>query len=209
MSAPPPFDPTVDFYDAHAGAFAADTLGVDMGPLYEPFLVLVRSGGHILDAGCGPGRDARAFHDMGYRVTAFDASTEMARLAAEHLGEPVQVLRLQDLAAEDEFDGVWACASLLHVPAAEMTGVLARLARALRPGGALFVSFKLGAGEETRGGRQFTHQTEESLQSLLDGQPDLTTVRVWRTSDRRPNRDREEWVNALAIRGHTEPEQER
>lgn len=201
MSAPQPSDPTVAYYDAHARQFSADTLAVDMRPLYEPFLALVRPGGQILDAGCGTGRDARAFRDLGYQLTAFDASGEMARLAAGVLGQPVRVLRFQDLVADAEFDGIWACASLLHVPATEMDDVLGRLARALRLGGALFVSFKLGEGEEERKGRRFTHQTEDSLRSLLSRQRSLELVGIRRTTDRRPDRAGEEWVDALARKG--------
>src|SRR5690348_11531546 len=112
MSASRPSDPTGEFYRQNARAYAAETLGVDMGTLYEPFLALLPAGGHILDAGCGSGRDAREFKRQGYHVTAIDASPELARLASETTGEPVRVLRFEEMMYEAEFDGVWACASL-------------------------------------------------------------------------------------------------
>src|SRR5262245_44821759 len=116
MSPTRPSDLTVVYYDAHAAEYARDTLGVQVAPLYEPFLTLVPPGGHVLDVGCGSGRDALAFLGRGFRVTAIDASGEMARLASVQTGQAVAVLRVQELSYEEEFDGIWACASLLHVP---------------------------------------------------------------------------------------------
>src|SRR6516164_3275264 len=97
MSTNQPFDPTVAYYDTHAEKYIRDTIGIDMEWFYEPFLALVPAGGHILDVGCGSGRDTLAFLGRGFRVTAIDASAVMARLASERLGQAVAVLRVQDL----------------------------------------------------------------------------------------------------------------
>jgi SAM-dependent methyltransferase len=191
---------TIGWYDRNAQAFVEGTLCVGMGPLYHPFLELLPPGAHILDAGCGSGRDAREFKRRGYRVTAFDAAEEVARLASEVIGQTVAVLRFQDLAWEDEFDGVWACASLLHVPAAEMDEALARLVRSLRRQGILYTSFKLGEGERVRDGRLFCDHAEDSLGALLARHPDLDVLTLWRTHDQRPSREGELWVNATARR---------
>jgi SAM-dependent methyltransferase len=192
-----PSDPTVAYYEANAKRFARETLGLRMDGLYEPFLALVPPGGSILDAGCGPGRDALAFLSRGYQVTAFDVSPEMVRLARELTGLEVAVLRLQDVAFEEGFDGIWACASLLHVPQREISDVLSRLGKALRPGGACYMSFKVGEAEEVRRGRLFTDHTVETLRSLLSRLPALEVLRVWETPDLRPDRPGERWVNAL------------
>lgn len=196
MSSSPPSDPTLAYYDEHAEPYVRDTIGLDMTPLYEPFLALVSPGGHILDAGCGSGRDALAFKRGGYTVTAIDASTEMARLASAVIGEPVEVIRFQDMAFEEVFDGVWACASLLHVPRSEMDSVLFRFARALKHGGVLYASFKVGDGEQVREGRFFNDYEEQGLSDVLARRPELTTLRLWRASDQRP----QSWVNLLATR---------
>jgi 2-polyprenyl-3-methyl-5-hydroxy-6-metoxy-1,4-benzoquinol methylase len=66
---PRPFD----YYDDHADQFVRGTLAVDMAELYKPFLEHVPAGGRILDAGCGSGRDTRAFLAQGYEVVAMDA----------------------------------------------------------------------------------------------------------------------------------------
>jgi SAM-dependent methyltransferase len=189
-----------DYYQQHAGTFFADTVGVDMTPLYRRFLPLMPDRAEILDAGCGSGRDARAFADLGHRVTAFDASPALVALAESHLGRPVACLRLQDVAWRQAFDGVWACASLLHVPAAELADVVGRLCRALRPGGVLYASFKYGRGEREHHGRRFTDLDEAGLAELLRQVPGLAPVETWTTGDLRAGREEERWLNALLCR---------
>ena len=192
-------DPTTAYYTNNVRTFVQDTLTVDMAPLYARFLPRIPTGGHILDAGCGSGRDARAFLDRGYCVTAFDASQRLASLASDHLGQPVQVLRFQDLDWVQAFDGIWACTSLLHVPEAQLPNALRRLARALRPGGVLYASFKYGSGEREHHGRRFTDLDEAGLATLVNQIEGLSTLETWTTGDRRPGRESECWLNALLI----------
>jgi len=190
-------DLNTDYYQQHAGAFFADTVGVDMTPLYRRFLPLLPERADILDAGCGSGRDARAFANLGHRVTAFDASPALVALAESHLGRPVHCLRFQDIAWREAFDGVWACASLLHVPAAELPDVVGRLCDALRPGGVLYASFKYGRGAREHRGRRFTDLDEPGLAELLRQVPGLAPVETWTTGDLRPGREAERWLNTL------------
>ena len=111
---------TVAFYDANAADFAERTLGrievnvgkpIDMSDLYEPFLGAIPEGGAILDAGCGPGRDAAQFVRRGYRVVAFDASIEMVRRCRAVEGVTVKHQTFQEIEDEALFDGVWASPS--------------------------------------------------------------------------------------------------
>lgn len=190
-------DTTTRYYTENAQAFFADTVAVSMDSLYARFLPHIPPGGYILDAGCGSGRDTLAFLQKGYHVTAFDASSTLATLAERHTGQPVQVLRFQDLAWRREFDGIWACASLLHVPAADLPEALGRLALALRPGGILYASFKYGQGSREHGGRRFTDIDEAGLRALLAQVPGLTELETWVTEDLRPGRAAERWLNTL------------
>ncbi|KAA6182729.1 class I SAM-dependent methyltransferase [Thiohalocapsa marina] len=185
------------YYDANAKAFFAETVAVDMTPLYARFLAHLPPAAAILDAGCGSGRDTLAFRQRGYALTALEPSAALARLAEAHCGLPVAVLRVQDIAWQERFDGIWACASLLHVPLAELPEVLRRLARALKPGGVLYASFKYGAGEREHGGRRFTDLDEAGLAALLRAVPELTVVETWTTADRRPGREGERWLNSV------------
>lgn len=106
---------TSQYYNDHATTFFEATVGVDMGPLHARFLQNIPAGGRILDAGCGSGRDARAFKDLGFEVEAFDASPELAKLASTHLGHTVRVRTFSDVSEVHAYDGIWACASLLHL----------------------------------------------------------------------------------------------
>ena len=194
-------DATIAYYEDQAETFFAETVAVDMAPLYARFLAHVPPGGHILDAGCGSGRDALAFRRLGYSVTAFEASPALAQLASSHCGLPVEVRRFQEIDWEDRFDGIWACASLLHVPMAELPDVLRCLGRALKPDGVLYASFKYGAGEREHGERRFTDLDEDGLAALVEAVPALAVVDVWVTGDRRPGREAERWLNAVVARG--------
>ena len=200
MTTLPPLDPTLAYYENQAETYFAETVRVDMAPLYAWFLAHVPPGGHILDAGCGSGRDALAFRRLGYSVTAFEASWALAGLASEHCGLPVEVRRFQEVDWEGRFDGIWACASLLHVSMAELPEVLRRLGRALKPNGVRYVSFKDGAGEREHGGRRFTDLDEAGLSALVEAAPAIAVREAWVTGDRREGRGAERWLNAIVGR---------
>lgn len=192
-------DATDHYYNEKAAEFFSSTVGVDMTPLHERFLAGLPAGAAILDAGCGSGRDARIFADRGYRISAFDASPVLAELASTHCGFEVTVRRFEEVEDVACFDGIWCCASLLHVAEADLPDVLARLWRALRPGGALYVSFKHGQGERMHHGRRFTDADEPTLRTWFAPMPDVQSIEIWLTDDRRPDRT-ERWTNALLKR---------
>jgi SAM-dependent methyltransferase len=190
-------DPTHTYYSKHAQAFCEETATLDLTNAYRPFLELVPINGRILDAGCGSGRDSLYFKRRGYCVTAFDNAEKLVKMASALLGAPVLHRSFAEIDFDGEFDGVWACASLLHVPKADMPAALARLLQALKPSGVLYASFKWGHKEEIRKGRLFNDYTENSLRSLLDEMPGTQPVRFWKASDTRPERRGEYWLNAL------------
>jgi 2-polyprenyl-3-methyl-5-hydroxy-6-metoxy-1,4-benzoquinol methylase len=187
----------VNYYNENAEEFYKGTVNLNMEELYTAFLELIPMGGKILDAGCGSGRDSLNFTKKRYSVTAFDNSEKLVRFATELLGQPVLLMSFDDLVFQNEFDGIWACASLLHVPKIEMRGALSRLASALKTNGILYVSYKYGETEEVRGGRHFSNYTESSLGRLVQTLPQLTILKCWVTKDVRPKRDNEKWFNVL------------
>ena len=189
---------SVDYYNRNAETYFASTVQSDVHDLRLKFLVHVPIGGDILDAGCGSGRDALAFRRAGYRVTAFDASIEMCRMARQYTELPVIQMTFQEMMWHGAFDGIWACASLLHVPREELPEILRHFVHALRPNGVLYGSFKYGSDERIVDGRRFTDMTEADLEPLfqLIG---FNSVEYWTTNDVRPGRTEERWLNALAI----------
>ncbi|WP_285131306.1 class I SAM-dependent methyltransferase [Leclercia adecarboxylata] len=187
---------TLKYYQDNAQTFFDGTVNVDMSSLYETFTQYLAPGARVLDAGCGSGRDAKAFLGMGYQVEAFDASPAMVGLAREHTGLPVQLMTFADVDWKEEFDGIWCCASLLHVPAVELPGVMRRLADALKLGGVWYVSFKYGDGEREVDGRWFTDMDEDDLNTLVSSLTAIEVGDVWLTQDKRPDR-KEIWVNGI------------
>lgn len=184
------------YYNQNARQFVDDTLHVDMRSLYEPFLAELPVCAHILDAGCGSGRDALAFQRMGHQVSAFDASEQLANHASQLLGFIVPVKRFDELDDIELYDGIWACASLLHVPQRQLRDAFACLWRALKAGGVLYCSFKLGDGERLHHGRHFTDADETRIDEWIHELPGLSRRSCWLTSDQRPGRD-EQWLNVL------------
>lgn len=188
---------TVDYYNQNAEQYFRETINVNMEDLYEPFLALIPSGGHILDAGCGSGRDSLYFMQKGYKVTAFDASYALAGLSTQLLNQPVLHTTFQHIAFDDRFEGIWACASLLHVPRTQIDDVLMRLAKALKPSGVLYASFKYGDREYEREGRFFNSYNESSLVTLTSRHTKLASIKVWTSPDQIRGRRNEKWLNTL------------
>lgn len=193
-----------DYYQLHAQRFFSETVDVDMSELYRPFVAHLKPGARILDAGCGSGRDAKAFREMGYAVEAFDASAELVELARQHTGLPVKQMRFEDITEVERYDGIWCCASLLHVPLAELPGVMAQLAKALKPGGVWYLSFKYGCGEREKDGRRFTDMDEGRFNLLITEIAEIKVENTWLTHDRRPKRN-EKWLNALLTTLNNQP----
>lgn len=188
---------TLAYYDQNAAAFAAGTEKVDFAEMQDQFLALLPPGAKILDFGCGSGRDTRYFLDRGYCVDATDGSEEMCRYAEKYTGIPVWKMLFSELNVVDVYDGIWACASILHVRLPELPDVFGKMIRALREHGIIYTSFKYGTYAGMRNGRYFTDFTEESFEKFLSDIPNLRMRQMWVTSDVRPGRADEKWLNLI------------
>lgn len=188
----------VDYYELHADEYARSTVGLDMTSVYDRFFMEIPPGAHIADAGCGSGRDTRVFLQRGYRVTAFDGSPEMARVASIYSGQKCGALRFQDIQFEQEFDAIWACASLLHVPKREMGDVLGRLFTALKPGGIIYASFIEGEGERIgTDGRLYNSYSAQSFTDLLGRIGTIREISCWKSDETSRPVERAPWLNFL------------
>lgn len=169
---------SISYYDKNAQHFFETTSVYDYSSLYELFLPHLPKGAKILDAGCGSGRDSKCFIDKGYKVVAFDGSQELATLAGQLTGLPIHHKLLSQINDHEEFDGIWASASLLHIPKNELLTILKKLKKALKPKGIWYISFRYGEGERNEGDRYFYDQTEESLTKILEDLGGVTILHM-------------------------------
>ena len=160
---------TLAFY-AEAAARYADAFGRDEERQEaQHFLAyLPAPGARILDLGCGPGNASAVFVAAGHRPDPVDASAEMVAIARDRHGLPARQGTFDDDFGAQSYDGIWASYSLLHARRAELPGLIARLARALRPGGPLYLGLKLGEGEGRDAlGRHYAYVGEAELRDWL------------------------------------------
>lgn len=155
--------PTLDFYEREASAYAANAKS-KVSRWLEDFMEALPAGAQVLDLGCGAGQDAEAMLGRGFDVDAADGSSAMAAQAEQLLKRPVKIMRFDELSANCAYDGVWANASLLHVPFAALIQVLMLVFQALKPGGVQFATYKSGtaAGRDALG-RYYNYPNEAAL----------------------------------------------
>ncbi|WP_041422645.1 class I SAM-dependent methyltransferase [Slackia heliotrinireducens] len=187
---------TINYYEENAGSFVAETVGASMSDALGRFAALLPEGGKILDWGCGSGRDSKALADMGFDVVATDASEAMCESARAVAGVEVRCEDFMGLIEREAFNGIWACASLIHLKRSQLPEAFARANVALKQGGVLYASFKLGDFEGYRSGRWFTDLQSGDLSVLLTG--DWELLDCWESADVREGRGDEKWLNFLA-----------
>jgi 2-polyprenyl-3-methyl-5-hydroxy-6-metoxy-1,4-benzoquinol methylase len=189
---------TLDYYNQNAASFIEGTRNADLSEQYRLFLKYAPMGGKVLDLGCGGGRDSAYFASLGFDVTAVDGSEELCKRVEEDHGIQARCIKFEELSFQEEFDAVWACASLLHVKKAEMAAVMGKVSAALKPDGVLYASFKYGSEERVSNGRFFNDYTETNLDALLTPENQLSLLEYWITEDVRPDRSGERWLNFVA-----------
>ncbi|OKY25663.1 bifunctional 2-polyprenyl-6-hydroxyphenol methylase/3-demethylubiquinol 3-O-methyltransferase UbiG [Thalassotalea sp. PP2-459] len=190
---------TIQFYQDNADEFFLGTVNVDMSNIYKHFTQDLNKGDLILDAGCGSGRDTKAFLDMGYTVEAFDASSELASRASAYTGIEVKQGLFNDVDNIEKYDAIWCCASLLHVPEIELLTTLKKLSNALKPSGIWYVSFKYGDSQREKDGRSFTDMNEQRISKLISSLSNISISSTWITEDNRSDRN-EKWLNTTLVK---------
>jgi SAM-dependent methyltransferase len=191
---------SVDYYNSNSESFIKDTRNIDMKKNYEVFLANIPDQGLILDAGCGSGRDSLIFQKLGYRVDAFDGSSSMVSEAKKLTGLNIELSTFEDFEFNRFYNGIWACASLLHVRRVNLVSILTRLSEGLISGGVLYSSFKYGNNERLNGERYFNDINEHVLKAYVDTVPDISVMQTWVTGNRRTNDNDEKWLNSLLLK---------
>jgi SAM-dependent methyltransferase len=188
---------TQRYYNDNGLAYAERTLQADMSDAYRRFLRQIPPGSRVLDVGCGAGRDLLAFSNRGYQVTGIDSSSTMVGIAIETSGAPCHVVAVEDMQFRKQFEGAWACASLLHISKCRFGAALAKIHTALIDGGAMFVSMQEGNGEKTAPDERFFayYSIDELKKAIATAGFDI--LESWASTDSL-GRSSQQWINVIA-----------
>ena len=132
---------TLDYYNENANYYFDKTVNIDMSRQYNFFLRYIPYGGKILDFGCGSGRDTLYFKDLGYEVDSIDGSEKLCEIARRYTNSDVKCMDFSELDSKEEYDGVWACSSILHVKREELIDILKKIRTFLKTNGYFYTSF--------------------------------------------------------------------
>ena len=188
---------TLTYYNNCADEFYRNTVTVEFTAMQERFLEKLEKGSYILDFGCGSGRDTKYFLEQGYYVEATDGSVELCKRASQYTGIQVKQMLFEELSVVDKYDGIWACSSILHLPIDKLEKVMPKMVTALKKNGIIYASFKYGTFSGERNGRFFTDMTESTFADLLQRVGGLSVEEQWVSSDVRPGRSEEKWLNLI------------
>jgi SAM-dependent methyltransferase len=193
-------DPTLRFYETRALEYAQATRRRAWVPLAMEFAQNIA--GQVLDLGCGAGYDLELLASRNNRVVGLDYSMQMAAIARANSGLPVVVADMRAIPfCPDSFDGVWASASLLHLPRMDMAGALQEIVRVMKPGGRFLASLKMGRGDLTDGdGRSFKYYEREDWETrLTDAGFRSISLALNDGSKTDVQGNRERWMTSLAV----------
>jgi SAM-dependent methyltransferase len=188
---------SINYYNNNAENFINNTFYLSMSELMSEFLTYVGNSGTILDLGCGSARDALEFQRLGYEVYAVDGSEEMIAHATKFLGDKAICSTFSGYETNIRFNGIWASASLLHVPEEDMVFTIRKYCDLLFDEGVFFMSFKNRENNYEKDGRLFTCYTKKKLISLFTEVGSLDVIKFIDTVDIREGREDEKWISAI------------
>lgn len=184
-----------DFYNERARVYYDNTVELDMSEALDEFISLLPENCPVLDLGCGSGRDSLYLIEDGFDVTAMDGSVELCGLAEIHIGQDVLCMQYEDMQFESVFDGVWACASLVHIPKNEIDNILYKIIKSLRPNGILYMSLKYGDYSGIKDGIYYSEYRSKEIRNIMNGYKNLELLKIYKTNDIREQRKDEQWIN--------------
>lgn len=188
---------SIDYYNRYAAPYYEATVDLDMSEIMQPFVDLLPEDAEVLDLGCGSGRDSLALEEHGFYVSPMDGSEEMCKLASIYLDKEVLHLTFEEMDFDEVFDGIWACASLVHVHPEKMPMILKKIFHALKPEGILYFSVYEGDRDGVYKGRYYHDYTKQELRELLGAFDNIEVLDIWRTQDVRQEKGDRKWLNVL------------
>ena len=189
----------MNYYENNASQYVKDTFGCDMSALYELFERHVKRKGTLLDIGFGSGRDLTYFKKNGYQVSGIDVTPTFVRMIT-NVGFDVKEQRVEDLDEAKKYDGIWTCASLLHVKREDLEDVLLRCKNALKSGGVMYFSFKYGDKEAVDDNGRYFNYINEMIITDLCTKLGFRLLDIKVTFDVREDRKDEAWINAVVAK---------
>lgn len=188
---------TIQYYNTNTSSFVESTQSVQMTEAWNRFTSKLPTSSLILDFGCGSGRDTKYFLEHGYQVEATDGSEELCKEANKFTGIEIKNQLFTELSEIEKYDAVWACSSILHASSEDLVIIIKKIWSALKENGIFYTSFKYGDFEGERNGRYFTDLTEKTFSDLVKKSADFEISETWITSDVRPGRRDEKWLNVI------------
>jgi len=159
---------TIKYYDKSAESYLDKVCNTYPDSDLLSFINSIKSGGTVLDLGCGPGNSSAMMQSAGLNVQASDCSQKMVDIAKNKFNVDAIKAEFKELSEIDLYDGVWANFSLLHAPRSEMLSNLKKINRSLKKKGYMHIGLKIGNGEKRDTlGRQYTYYQPKELKSLL------------------------------------------
>lgn len=192
-------DTTLNFYETNSEAYAANK--ATPNPRLGAFLSQCKPEGRVLELGTGGGVDASVIIANRFTLDATDGSAQLAAIASHRIGQPVRTMLFHELDAEDAYDGVYACASLTHVPRQDLCDVIKKIYRAMTANAVVWASFKAGSEEASDAlGRSYNYLQQDELMSLWQAAAPWRKMEAeaWTGSayDRKPT----DWVAITAVK---------
>ena len=173
-----------NYYESNAERYAAGTISADMSEQYQRFLPLLKKGAKILDVGSGSGRDVCYFQKQGYQATALEPSKNLGREIRKVFSGEIVCSDIQSYQTTERYDGIWACASLIHLQEEEILCFFKKIDMYLNDNGIVYVSGKSGISTgEVEDGRFFLEFTEQLVEKILTVNKQLQLEQLWYTED--------------------------
>ena len=173
-----------NYYESNAEHYAAETISADMSEQYQRFLPLLKDRAKILDVGSGSGRDACYFQKHGYQVTALEPSKNLCREIRKVFSGEIVCSDIQNYQPVEQYDGIWACASLIHLQEEEVLCFFEKIDLYLNDNGIVYVSGKNGTPTgKAEDGRYFLEFTEQLVEKILMVNEQLKLEQLWYTED--------------------------
>ncbi len=188
---------TTQTYDHIAADFAGHNWDTRLDQALENFCRCVKPEAHVLDLGCGPGRDVMRLRKRGYPVIGLDRSMGMLREAQRRVSGALLRGDMREIPfADASFGGIWCCAALLHLAKADALPALTEIRRVLQANGPLYVSVKQGDGESWTANRTrfFAYYQPDELASIV-GKAGYTVQQIWFTPGEQGT-----WINLVATK---------